>query len=102
MLLSLLHYLSDPVYFGVFSGIVGFGYIGIWVFSLRELGRGEQVVYVRQMSEETDNGKKKVPTVTYGSNRNKIISRTPYRGTMRTIHESKRKARITRPATRAA
>ena len=42
MLLSVLNYLSDPIFFAGFSIVVGLAYVFIWVMSLRELGKGDR------------------------------------------------------------
>ncbi len=54
MLQNLLHYLSDPLYFLLFSVALGGAYVAVWVVSLQELTRPNRPRFVREMNEEFD------------------------------------------------
>lgn len=45
MLISLLNYLSEPVFFAGFIIVVGIAYVLVWVISLRGLGGGYRTTY---------------------------------------------------------
>ena len=45
MMLSVLNYLSNPLFFAGFSVVVGIAYVLVWVISLRELGREYRTTY---------------------------------------------------------
>ena len=55
MLLSVLNYLSNPLFFAGFSIVVGIAYVFVWVISLRELGREYRTTYrLRGMRAEPE------------------------------------------------
>ena len=96
MIMELLHYLSDPVFFTGFSLAIGVAYVYVWVTSLRDLAREDSGFYVLD-SEGNNRGEiKERPLLKYSGRRISVRSKAVRED--EAVQAGRRRTRITRAA----
>jgi hypothetical protein len=99
MLHTALLYLSNPVYFGLFSIIVGMAYVAVWFISLHRLTQNEKTSFIRAVKDGVEARRKESSRIKKNSEAAVHIYTAAIR---REEIAAKRKARITRAVSRAA
>jgi len=99
MLHTALQYLSNPIYFGLFSIIVGMAYVAVWVISLYQLTQNERTHFIRAVKDGVEAQRKESGRIKKNSEATVRISAAAIR---REEIAAKRRDRITRAVSRAA
>lgn len=96
MILELLHYLSDPLFFTGFSLVIGVAYVYVWVTSLRDLAREDSGFYVLDAESRNRGEQKERPLLKYSGRRISVRSKAVREE--EAGQEGRRRARISRAA----
>jgi hypothetical protein len=99
MLHTALLYLSNPIYFGLFSIIVGMAYVAIWIISLYQITQNENPSFFRAVKDGVQARRKESERIKKYSEASVRISAATI---LREEIAAKRRARITRAVSRAA
>lgn len=99
MLHTALQYLSNPLYFGLFSIMVGIAYVAVWVISLHRLTQNENPPFIRAVKDGIEARRRESGRIKKNSEAAVHLSAAAIR---REEIAAKRRARITRAVSRAA